>query len=235
MITLIHGDDTLASRNFYYSLKSESKDTIVFDGASLALTDAQQALSGDDLFGTTKDIFIENLLSKKKSQKELDVLEDLINQNSNATITLWEGKELTKKQSGVFPKATVKLFKIPSTIFALLDGLQPKNGKQLIELFHKTLTDKDAEFVLVMLQRQVRILLALSSRHPELDSGSIQIPEISRLAPWQMGKLSKQANEFTLKQLISLHTKLFHLEKDMKTGGLTQPLDNAIDFLLLSL
>lgn len=228
MITLIHGEDTAASRNFYYEIKKQAKDSITLDGISVTLTDLQQALSGDDLFGTKKDIFIENLVSKRKSPKDTEMFTHVLSE-SDANIVIWESKELTKKQSESFGKATIRLFKIPATIFALLDSLKPKNGKQLLEIYHKTLQDKDAEFILVMLQRQIRILLAL------LETSEHTISEIARMAPWQKGKLDKQAKSFTPEQLIDLHEQLFQLELQMKTGQLSQPLENEMDLLLLKL
>src|SRR5258708_2845962 len=146
MITLIHGEDIAASRNFYYELKQKTTDAITLDGITTSPVDVQQALSGQDLFGDTKAIFIEDLLSKRKNLKDIEPLIATLN-NSSADIVLWESKELTPKQSGVLKGASIKLFKIPSTIFAFLDGIKPKNGKQLIELFHKTLEDKEPEFV----------------------------------------------------------------------------------------
>ncbi|HYK09056.1 MAG TPA: hypothetical protein VEW42_06175 [Candidatus Eisenbacteria bacterium] len=235
MITLIHGEDITASRNFYFDAKKKSVDAITLDGTAITLTDLQQALSGSDLFGVKKDIFIENLISKRKSIKDIEQFVDIIT-DSNAETVLWESKELTPKQVGLFGKAAVRLFKIPSTIFAFLDGIRPNNGKQLIELFHKTLEDKDPEFVLFMLQRQIRTLLALSSSSEESESRSATfISELSRLAPWQKGKVEKQAGLFSTQQLLDVHDKLFQLELDMKTGGLTLPLAESIDMLLLSI
>lgn len=243
MLTLIHGDDTSASRNYYFDVKQIPGEKVTLDGVSVSPTDLQQVISGEDLFGTKKHVFIENLISKRKSSKDIESLVGLI-LASGADVTLWESKELTPKQVGLLKGANVKVFKIPATIFALLDALKPNNGKQLIELFHKTLADKEAEFVLVMLQRQVRILLALSSVIPakagtqnkELDPGSqsgMTISELSRMQPWQKGKLEKQAKLFTIEQLVQLHTSLFDLELGMKTGGLTQSLENEIDLFLL--
>lgn len=229
MITLIHGDDTAVSRNYFFELKSKTKDSFSLDGSKITITDLTQALEGQDLFGDSKDIFIEELLSKRKASKELDSLIEVV-LNAPANIFLWESKELTPKQAASFKKATVKVFKIPATIFALLDGLRPKNGKQLVELFHKTLEDKDAEFVFFMLQRQVRILLALSSKNPEK-----QISEVVRIAPWQKGKSEKQATLFTTDALLYLHGKLFDIEYGLKTGNLSLPLIPTIDMLLLSL
>ncbi|HSD98391.1 MAG TPA: hypothetical protein VLB73_01680 [Patescibacteria group bacterium] len=248
MLTLIHGDDTTASRNYFFEEKQHYPDALRIEGSAISPTDLQQYMSGQDLFGQTKAIFIDTLISKRKSPKEIAQLIEVINLSPDTPIFLWESKELTKKQIELFKKITVKLFKIPSTIFALLDALKPNNGQVLLDLFHKTLLDKDAEFVLVMLERQIRILLAICGVIPakagiqkeDKEPGSLiksgmTISEVSRLATWQKGKLEKQATLFTAQQLLQLHNALFHLEKNMKTGNLSLPLDKSIDLLLLSL
>ncbi len=228
-LTLIHGDDIAVSRNYYFELKSKSKESITLDGSKVSLTDLAQSLEGQDLFGDSKEIFIEELLSKKKASKELDAFVSLLLTHDSSPITLWESKELTPKQVANLKKATIKIFKIPATIFALLDAIKPKNDKQLVELFHKTLVDKDTEFVFFMLQRQVRILLAFHSPN------NATISEITRTAPWQKGKLEKQAHLFTTAQLVNLHAKLFAIEYGLKTGNLSLPLTATIDLLLLNL
>lgn len=228
MITLIYGEDITASRNHYFELRQLATEPITLDGATVSPTDLQQTLSGDDLFGTSRNIFIENLISKRKSAKEIEILQNVLI-TAKTNIVLWESKELTKKQIDGFEKATVRQFKIPSIIFTFVDALQPNNGKKLLELYHEILQNKDPEFVLVMLQRQIRMLLALQ------DAGTEQISEVSRIAPWQRGKLERQARMFTQEELLILHAKLFTLEKNMKTGQLSQSLENEIDFLLVYL
>ncbi len=232
MITIIHGDDTAVSRNYYYDLRSKSKEHLVLDGAKITLTDLTQALEGQDLFGESKDIFIEELLSKRKASKELESLTSIIS-STPQNVVIWESKELTKKQLQQFNNITIKQFDIPKVIFALLDALKPKNGKQLIDLFHKTLQDKDTEFVFFMLQRQVRILLTIFSMNQE-SSKHEQISEVSRIAPWQKGKLDKQASLFTKEKLLELHSKLFDIEYGLKTGNLSLSLIPTIDMLLLT-
>lgn len=235
MLTIIHGEDTAPSRNYYIELKHNSKSAVTLNGTTITSSDLTQSLSGDDLFGTSKDVFIEELLSKRKASKELDSLLSIINsQSSIVNVFLWESKSLTKRQLDQFKDATasnaaiaVKEFKIPSTIFTLLDNFKPGNGQELIKSFHQTLKDKDAEFVFFMLTRLVRTLLAIKE--------NAQISEISRLAPWQKGKLDRQAKSFTTDQLIDLHSKLYAIEVGLKTSGLTQPLIPTIDFLLAAI
>lgn len=233
MITIYHGDDTAESRNAYFTAKQKTTNATTLNGATVTLEDLQQALSGEDLFGDKKPIFIEDLLSKRKG-KDLDGLISLFQSsivNDQSSIFLWESKTLTPKQAGLFKGATIREFKIPSTIFAFLDLLRPGNGKMLVEQFHKTLEDKEAEFVLFMLTRQIRMLLALSA---ESHDGQT-ISEVARLAPWQRGKLDKQAKSFTKERLIDLHSKLYELEFGMKTGGLVLPMKESIDMLLLTI
>lgn len=227
MITLFHGSDSAKSRNAYIDLKEGAKEAAVLDGKTVTITDLLQALSSGGLFGDSQTIFIENLFSNRKPSKELD---EIINgvQQAESDIVLWESKDLTPKQLGVFKKAKVQQFKIPTIVFTFVDSLLPGNGKKLIMLFHELLGQEGPLYALVMLQRQVRILLSLKDN-------KAAISEVSRLAPWQLGKLKKQAAAFSQDQLIALHTKLYELELGQKTGTLSYPLDQAIDFLLPSI
>jgi DNA polymerase III delta subunit len=266
MITLIYGEDTAASRNYYLAERTKHPEKIILDGASLTLTDFLQATSNNGLFGDQQALFIEELLSKRKSSKELDSLIAQITQTAQTPIFLWESKDLTAKQLSPFKGATTKQFKIPATVFAFLDALFPKNGKKAITLFHQLLQDEDVNFALFMLQRQVRLLLALQPQsvipaqagaaseklvpagqiHPstklreELDPGSesrmtFVISEVKRMAPWQKGKMQKQAKAFSQQELLNLHEQLYQLDLGQKTGGLSMPLEQEIDFLLLSM
>lgn len=234
MITIMHGDNTAQSRNYYLQEREKHQEKVILDGVVLRLTDFLQAISGNGLFGDQQTIFIEDLLSKGKASKELDeIVTALV--ASDSPLYLWESKELTAKQLKPFTKAMVKAFKIPTTVFAFLDSLSPKNKTQAIKLLHQLLETEDANFALFMLQRQTRILLSLRVIANEAKQSSITISEVKRLAPWQKGKMEKQAKSFTLEQLLSLHEQLFQLDLSQKTGALSQPLDTSLDFLLLSM
>lgn len=237
MMTIIHGSDIAKGRQVFIDLRTTTPGTPILQGDRLSPIDLQQALSGGGLFGDQLTIYIEELLSKRKPSKELDALISLI-VSSSQTIVLWESKDLTPKQISLFPKADVKQFKIPTVVFAFTESIAPQSSKKSLTLFHELLQYEDAAFALAMLQRQVRILLALRSpsvnREPT-NSKQSNISEVSRLAPWQMGKLKKQAGMFSEKQLIAIHSKLYEIELGQKTGILSLSLDQAIDFLLLSI
>lgn len=240
MVTVIHGDDTAKSREYYLTERSKHTGRIILDGTTLTFTDFLQAIGSSGLFGDQQTIFIEDLLSKRKPSKDLDAIINVLLTTSNqrlATMFLYESKELTKTQLKPFTEGTIKQFSIPKTVFAFLDSILPNNGKKSTSLFHDFMKDEDANFALFMFQRQVRILLTLASviASETKQSHSPFITEVSRLAPWQKGKLQKQANAFTQNALLYLHEQLYHLELGQKTGQLSQSLDQAIDFLLLSM
>lgn len=233
MITIIHGNDISKSRDYFQELKQKHKDFILFDGNKTTITDLVQNIEGSGLFGNTKTIFIEEFLTKlKKTNKESKEILDFIVKNiKSSTFILWESKEILKRDLSLFKDADVKFFKLPKNIFLFLDNLRPNNSKNLLNLFHEALNSGiKEELILFMLQRQFRLLLALSD--PGNDS---PIDELVRLAPWQMGKLERQAKLFDQSSLKKIYKKLYEIEIGQKTGSLSLSLTQSIDFLLLEI
>lgn len=230
MITIIHGANIAVSRKFYIDLRSQAKNPLIFSGETMQMADLVQALEGQGLFEATQELFIEDLLSKRKQSKELDTLVTYITAHEkDNTIVLWESKELTPKQSKTLAKAEIKKIDIPKVIFNFLDSLQPNNVKQAIQLFHQVIATEEETFVFFMIVRHVRILLAL------VDPGDASIDEVARLAPWQKGKTIKQATSFGKERLIELYDQLYTIESNLKVGQLSTSLIAAIDFFLMNL
>ncbi|HVZ58779.1 MAG TPA: hypothetical protein VG935_03455 [Patescibacteria group bacterium] len=230
MITIVHGSDIAASRNYLGSLRLSTPEAVLIDGATISITDFQQALDSGGFFNDGKTIIVEHLYNRKKAKKEFDALIAIIQGKTlENEIILWEDKELDKRSLAIFPHATIKNYKLPQTLFLFLDSLQPSKGRQLVQLFHQALSGADEEMIFFMLIRQVRLLLALHDKTNET------IDEAKRLAPWQLNKLQRQAKQFSIEQLIVVHTRFFELDKAMKTGELTSSLSTAIDILLLDI
>lgn len=229
MITIIHGDDLSSSRNYLKSFRREGEMQL-YDGEIITITDLAQHFDGGGLFEQPKHIILENFFSKRKKSTELDsILQYIQTKTLEHEIVFWEPKELDKKTLSQFPHATVKTFKIPQTIFSLLDNIKPGNGKVLVKLLQQTLESSDIEFVFFMIIRQVRLLIACKENSTET------IDEIKRIQPWQQGKLEKQARLFSNEELIVLHKKLYEIDRDMKTGELNAPLNIVIDILLITI
>src|SRR3989344_4581732 len=230
MITIVHGEDLARSRNFFQELKKQYNSPIVLEGGKATITDFAQNIRGFALFSETKTIFIENLFSKtKKTDKDTKEILNLILENSkDSNFIFWESKEIsTPKTSGFFKNAQIKNFKLPKNIFLFLDAINPGNSINLVKLFHQALQSGiEEEVILFMMQRQIRLLLALKE-----PAENTQIDEASRLAPWQMDKLERQARLFDIECLKKTHRKLFETELGQKTGTLKLSLSQTIDFL----
>jgi len=231
MITLIHGSDTAFSRKYFLAEKQKFADATILNAEQINLTDLTQLFDGGGLFGEVKYIFIEELFAKQKKNPNFkDILKYLERKAEDNDIYLWEGKDLEQTTLKQFKNALIKPFKLPQTLFQLLDAVKPGNGKILIKLFHQTITTTEPEMIFFMLVRQFRILLALTNTNKQT---SDSIDELKRLAPWQKAKLEKQTKMFDITRLLDLHKKLFQIEINQKTGNLTNSLISAIDFFLL--
>lgn len=233
MITIIHGDDVSESRKYFQDLKSKQKNFVFLDGGKITITDLVQNIHGSGLFGDTKSIFVEEFLTKlKKTNKESNELFEFINKNiKSSTFVFWEPKEILKRDLSLLKGAIVKNFKLPKNIFLFLDNLKPGNSKNLLSLFHQALdSGMKEELILFMIQRQIRLLLALSDT-----SNNAKIDELLRLAPWQMGKLEKQTKSFEISNLKKIYKKLYEIEIGQKTGTMSLSLIQSIDILLLDI
>lgn len=215
------------------------------DADKVNLTDLAQIFEGGGLFGETKYVFIEQLLTKKKKSGDFkDIVVYLEKNAADHAIFLWENKELEIGATKTFKNAVVKPFKLPQTLFVLLDSIKPGNGKTLVSLFHQSIESAEIEMVFFMLIRQFRLLLALSSSQTSLQEAAErgnpvedtpEIDELKRMAPWQKQKLQKQSTLFTQEELILQYSHLYSLEYGQKTGSLTAPLHSSIDFFLLGI
>lgn len=227
MLTIIHGTDIVASRKFFLDEKQKHPNALLLDAENVNLTDLAQVIEGGGLFEESKHIFIEQFLTKRKKSGDYKEIIAYLDSHADAhMIFLWENKELDIGIQKSFKKAAVRPFKLPQSLFAMMDNIKPGNGKQLIKQFHQTIESAEVEMVFFMLVRQFRMLLALSA------PSSSEIDELKRLT-WQRNKMQQQANTFDKKELLNLYTKLYAIEKGQKTGTLSMPLATAIDFFLL--
>ena len=230
MITVIHGDDINQSRISLSKLRSSLSNATVLDGSEITKESILDYFSSNNLFGDKKNLIIENLLSKNRPSKRLSEIIDTLSKNQKEThIILWEGKEIGTKTISQFHGAEVMLFKIPKIIFDFLDNIRPGNGNKLVHLFNELSQNSPMEIILFMLIRQFRIMLSFSSMAmPDLE-------EVSRMAPWQKGKIQNQAHLFSTEALKKNFQTLFEIDLFSKTGRLNKPLSSAIDIFLLSI
>jgi len=231
MITIIHGDATDESREYFLKIKTAFQNLLSLEGQNITREDLINFFSGGNLFFEEKNLAIENFLSKNKAGKNFDGLIAILNEHERkSNIIMWEEKEISQKNLSLFPGASIQIFKIPKLIFNFLDNIKPGNGENLIVIFHKLLKNTPVEIILYMMVRQLRLLIALTS----MDK-SDTIEELAKIAPWQRGKFEKQAIFFGQGRLITLYHRLYNIDLSSKTGTLSTPTAHAIDFLLLDI
>lgn len=229
MLTIIHGNDTAASRAFYIETRQKINNPEVFEGDKLNYDLLFKALEGNSLFETEKHIFIENFFgSVKTNSLEFKKIADYLNSKKDINLFFWEGKELTKTQSLAFKNSIVKVFNYPQLLFNFLDELKPNNPK-LISLFNKLQVTMETELIFYMIIRQFRIMLSLIELNDE------KIDEARRIAPWQVSKLKAQAKYFDKQRLKEIYKKLYTIDYETKFGLNSLDLAKTIDIFLIDL
>jgi len=225
VITLVHGDDSLASRKYFLSQKDDH--SITFDSETISVVELAQSMQGSGLFEDSRKIFIENLFTRK-GQKNLTSVADTLENTKNSEIYIWADKNVGVRSLGKFPKFENQNFKIPQNIWSFLDGIRPSNPRN-INSFHNALKGTEPEIIFAMIIRQFRLLAGISSDDKQ------NAEEVKKLAPWQKSKLQKQASLFSQDKIKLIYKKLYKIEKGQKTGATNMTLTQNIDILLLEI
>lgn len=130
MISLLHGDNIVASRKELDRLKSEFRGEIIdLDGTTLSETDFIQATQSNSMFGPSRLVVIENLPKFDLSATTSEVI-------------IWVGKKVTPPKN-----VTGVEFKAPASIFKFLNSMTVAD-------FREALKDNDIQFIFIMLSRQ---------------------------------------------------------------------------------
>jgi DNA polymerase III delta subunit len=228
MLLLVHGNDLVSSRNFYFAEKNKLTDVILLEGDGLTFDQFFQNAENKSLFGSEQTILVENFFTKNKSTAiETKKIVEYVNSNKNLSIVFWEPTELSKSSQALLKNATVKTFSFPQILFTFLDNVKPNNAEMLIKLFHQLKQSMEVELIFFMLVRQLRIMLDLD--------GSDKIDEVKRMAPWQLGKMQRQAKMFDDEKLKTAYQSLFEIDLALKTGKIPYSLERSIDFFLADL
>ncbi|MBI4066941.1 hypothetical protein HY407_01045 [Candidatus Gottesmanbacteria bacterium] len=228
MITIIHGDDEVTSRNKLKDLKEKSKEkeTITLDGKNITIADLKQALESQSLFLLEKLVIIENLLTRRPSKERDEAIKYISANKFDSDIIHYEEKEVTPAVLKKFPSAQNFNFKPQGNIFKFVDNIRPSSSKFLVPLFHELIKTEPPEVVFVMIVRQIRNILLAS------DSTSDYLKEF---APWQKAKISSQAKYFRQDYLVTIYRKLLEIDYKIKSGRTPLNLTQLLDIFLVNL
>lgn len=228
---LIHGEDQQNSRNFLNVLIKElnpknEKNVFQTSGKSLTPELILQNIQSNSFFGHERILVIENLITGNRSKTKNDVL-TLLSESKNFSndidLVIWEGSSLTAASIKPLKNFISREFKLPTILFTFLDSFKPKNAKQNHFLLTELLKTQPIELIFFMLAKRVRQLFEISTGN--------QI----KTSPWQLNKLTKQANYFNQNQLKKLYMDLIIIDYNNKTGNLNTSLTNELDMLLIKL
>ncbi|MCL4360684.1 hypothetical protein M1555_05545 [Patescibacteria group bacterium] len=212
MLYLFHGDDTGASRAAYLAARAgrSEPDIRPLNGQSMTETDLVQALTSESLFGTERLILIENLFTAlgRKETLAKRFAAHLSRVSADESVFLWEAKELSAGLVRLLGSGVrVSLFKLPVLLFSFLDGIRQGGVKESVASLEKLLGHTPAELVFVMLVRRVRDLLLLrDGKKP------------SALQSWQIARLTRQADSFTMEKLVAMYQNLYEIDRSVKSG-----------------
>jgi DNA polymerase III delta subunit len=228
MLQLIHGDNQVASRKKLTELltefKKQNKEVFQLSAEKLDRAQLESNLLSESLFGQEKILVLDGLHSLPKSKKK----DEFINLISSASIDiiLWEKKLLTKTDlKKLQSDLETYEFKITPKLWTFLDKLSPnpKSKNALLKLFHESIAMDGAEFIFLMMARQIRLLI------------QVKEGEANKLAPFMLSKLKKQAGEFSLAKLLTIHQQLYQIDTKLKQSTSLLSLEAELDLLLLNM
>lgn len=230
MLTILHGEHTNQSREKLAELiqtaKEKGQEIERLAAKGLTAAKLEESLGSQNLFHSDRLVIIEELHSLPRSNKKTELL-DLIETHTaqNADIVLWERRSLTKTMLKKFTSAQATEYKMSKALFKWLDtlGSSGKSKAQKLQLLERALDQDGAHFCFVMLIRQIRLLLISA------DGGTIAG------APFVQKKISSQARQFSIQQLLTLHSRLLKIDLAQKTSSNTLTLQQELDLVTISL
>jgi len=228
MLTIIHGENIIASRNFLFSsiqsAKRKNQEIIKFNPKNLTPEGLTTAFEGS-LFSQQKLIVIESLKSIPFSLKKPII--DCINRHKESNdIIIFEEKTAQNTWLRQFPNAANRLFKPSPIIFHFLDSLGVKNKKQTLQLLNQLFTQKATGLAFYFLIKRLENLILVKEK---------KLASLSVKAPWQKQKLIQQSQNFTQQQLTNFLSQLAVLDFRQKTGQLPCSFEFGLELLIAKL
>ncbi len=222
MITIIYGDDIEKIEKTIMDV-SANKSVKRLIGQKISKKELEEELQGASLFGEETSFLIEGLF-KNKNKKNLF---SMISSAKDSDIILLERSRLTKRDLNALMFTTIYEHSLPQYYYKFLDEFVPGNGKNLAIVYKELLKSTTAEQVFYSLIKRVRALIAVKIN-------ATSHSEILRLAPWQMGKLKRQASFWKEQELILFYQRLYEVEYHMKSSKLPLSLEKYLDITVIT-
>ena len=222
MLTIICGEDTIASRNYFVSLKKDflAKGFEIRGIKFEEIKEISRWLADSPTLFSQKKVFFSENLNKKIKKDSKNILAELqkIDKMDNVELIDWESVSLRELKFTRLGKT--KEFKPDQSIFKLLDSLYPGNKSNFITLLERLTQDLDENFVFIMLTRYVRnLILVKDGANP------------AKMQSWQIYKLKSQAKHWKIENLVNFYEALFKIEIGLKTSSNPFSVKESLDIL----
>lgn len=218
---IIHGEDTASSykrlTEIIDSFHNNQIEVVISEATELNPTTLRQESESVNLFGNSKCLIIKNLLSGNKV-KQKEVYIDILTQAQGTEIVLFETRKISDTDLKSFSKAKIESFNTNPVIFKFLDMFRPGNTKTLLAGWNRLLVlNHEPEYIFAMLVRQIRLLIQAKCG-----------PSYLKLSPYPKKLTTAQASSFELSHLLNLHHALYEIDKKIKTGSSSLPLEQLL-------
>ncbi|NTU47080.1 hypothetical protein HGA88_05630 [Candidatus Roizmanbacteria bacterium] len=224
MLTIICGEDSIASRAYLSQLKVQyqSKQYEIQSVAPSELETVYKSAEGTlTLFGAPIIYVVENLqkaYTRSKKGTFAQIIQELAKNPEIEVIDWEEGK--SQRDVSLSKLGTAKEFKPEKSIFQLLDLCYPGNKVVFTKTLEKVANTQDEGFIFAMLARHIRTLvLAFSEALP------------SSIPSWQRAKLYGQAKKWDGKKLVEYYEALAKIDSGLKSSSNVHGYKNSLDIL----
>lgn len=224
MLTIICGEDSISSRNYFTDqqklLKEKDFEIVNVDYHQVLELDETGA-SESSLFALKRAYFTQSLnkkVFKKMSDKNEKKIKAIV-ESKAIQVYDWE-EETSARDLKSIKGIIIKEFKLSQTIFKLLDSCYPGNLKNFLTTLQILSESTEDIFIFIMLARHMRNILSVKMGE-----------KIPKLATWQLGKLSIQAKYWDEKNLINFYQGLHRIDVNSKTNGTPFSVKKSLDIL----
>ena len=227
MITIIHGENIVTSRNFLNSLIGQARrkeEPIIRINKDNPQIDNLVNILEPGLF-TQKKLIIVDRFQKFSPQDQEDIAKTVNQVSPQNHLIIWANKKLLIKTLKLFPKKKDHLFKASSQVFKFLDSLSPSNRINSLKLLNQTLRQDNIGLVFHLLIIRTEDLIIIKTDHQD------QL----KIALWQKNRLIAQAKDFSLPVLKNLLEQLILLDYQNKRGRLFYSLEFGLELLIAKL
>ncbi len=224
MLIIICGEDSVSSRDYYLKLKGDyqNKGIEVLDVKAAEINEITKSLSDSISLFSQKLVFFTEGLNKKISKRSNPALYSLAEElakKKDVEIVDWEA-DVPSRELKISKGVTVKEFKLPTSIFKLLDACYQGNLKQFITILYSLSDTIDDVFIFIMLVRHIRNLFIIKQ-------GQI----IKSLQSWQVAKLKSQTYHWDQDKLSLFYDGLYKIDVRVKTSNNPFSLRKSLDLL----